>query len=184
MDFLLQFDGNILLWIQEYLRSDLWTWFWINITKLGNSGFIWLATAILMLFFKKTRNVGIVSLCSIALCFLITNVGLKNIVARPRPYTQIAELMILTHPETSFSFPSGHTANSFAIALIYYRMLPKKYGITAVVLATLIGLSRLYIGVHYPTDVIGGLFVALFTSSVVYFIYQRIMSNNTILKSH
>lgn len=184
MDFLLQFDGNILLWIQEYLRSDLWTWFWINITKLGNSGFIWLTTAILMLFFKKTRKIGIVSLCSIALCFLITNVGLKNIVARPRPYTQIAELMILTHPETSFSFPSGHTANSFAIALIYYRMLPKKYGITAVVLATLIGLSRLYIGVHYPTDVIGGLFVALFTSSVVYFIYQRIMSNNTILKSH
>lgn len=179
MDFLLQFDGNILLWIQEYLRSDLWTWFWINITKLGNSGFIWLTTAILMSFFKKTRNVGIVSLCSIALCFLITNVGLKNIVARPRPYTQIAELMILTHPETSFSFPSGHTANSFAVALIYYRMLPKKYGITAVVLATLIGLSRLYIGVHYPTDVIGGFFVALFASSVVYFIHQKYLFNNS-----
>lgn len=179
MDFLLQFDGNILLWIQEYLRSDLWTWFWINITKLGNSGFIWLTTAILMLFFKKTRKIGIVSLCSIALCFLITNVGLKNIVARPRPYTQIAELMILTHPETSFSFPSGHTANSFAIALIYYRMLPKKYGITAVVLATLIGLSRLYIGVHYPTDVIGGFFVALFASSVVYFIHQKYLFNNS-----
>lgn len=179
MDFLLQFDGNILLWIQEYLRSDLWTWFWINITKLGNSGFIWLTTAILMLFFKKTRKIGIVSLCSIALCFLITNVGLKNIVARPRPYTQIAELMILTHPETSFSFPSGHTANSFAVALIYYRMLPKKYGITAVVLATLIGLSRLYIGVHYPTDVIGGFFVALFASSVVYFIHQKYLFNNS-----
>lgn len=179
MDFLLQFDGNILLWIQEYLRSDLWTWFWINITKLGNSGFIWLTTAILMSFFKKTRNVGIVSLCSIALCFLITNVGLKNIVARPRPYTQIAELMILTHPESSFSFPSGHTANSFAVALIYFRMLPKKYGITAVVLATLIGLSRLYIGVHYPTDVIGGFFVALFASSVVYFIHQKYLFNNS-----
>lgn len=179
MNFLLQLDDNILLWIQEYLRNDLWNWLWINITNLGNSGFIWLTTAILMLFFKKTRNVGIVALCSIALCFLITNVGLKNIVARPRPYTQIAELMILTHPESSFSFPSGHTANSFAVALIYYRMLPKKYGITAVVLATLIGLSRLYIGVHYPTDVIGGFFVALFASNVVYFIHQKYFVNKS-----
>lgn len=175
MDYLLQLDGNILLWIQEYLRSDLWSWFWITITKLGDSGFIWLTTAILMLFFKKTRKVGIVALCSIALCFLITNIGLKNLVARPRPYTQLPELMILTHLESSFSFPSGHTANSFAVALIYFRMLPKKYGIAAVVLATLIGFSRLYIGVHYPTDVIGGFLVALFASSVVYFTYKNIL---------
>lgn len=172
MDFLLNLDGSILLWIQEYLRSDLWSWLWISITKLGDSGFIWLTTAIIMLFFKKTRKVGIVALSSIALCFLITNLGLKNFVARPRPYTQIAELMILTHPEKSFSFPSGHTANSFAVALIYFRMLPKKYGIAAVVLAALIGCSRLYIGVHYPSDVIGGFLVALFTSSIIYYIYQ------------
>lgn len=182
MDFLLELDGNILLWIQEYLRSDLWSWFWINITKLGNSGFIWLTTAILMLFFKKTRKVGIVALCSIALCFLITNIGLKNLVARPRPYTQLPELMILTHPESSFSFPSGHTANSFAIALIYFRMLPKKYGIAAVILAALIGFSRLYIGVHYPTDVIGGFLVALFASSIVYFIYQKIFLKKAVIK--
>lgn len=172
MDFLLQLDGSVLLWIQEFLRSDLWSWFWISVTRLGDSGFIWLTSAILMLFFKKTRKVGIAALCSIALCFIITNLGLKNIVARPRPYTQIAELMILTHPESSFSFPSGHTANSFAVALIYFRMLPKKYGIAAVVLAALIGFSRLYIGVHYPSDVIGGFLVALFTSSVVYYLYQ------------
>ncbi len=174
MDFLLELDGNILIWIQDYLRSDLWNWFWINITKLGNSGFIWLTTAILMLFFRKTRKVGIVALCSIALCFIITNLGLKNIVARPRPYTQIPELILLTHPESSFSFPSGHTANSFAVALIYFRMLPKKYGIAAIILAALIGFSRLYIGVHYPSDVIGGFLVALFASTVVYTIYQAL----------
>lgn len=178
MDFLLQLDGNILLWIQEYLRSDLWTWLWVGITKLGDSGFIWLATAASMLFFKKTRKVGFVALLSIGLCFLITNVGLKNIVARPRPYTQIAELMILTHPESSFSFPSGHTANSFAVALIYYRMLPKKWGIAAVVLASLIGFSRLYIGVHYPSDVIGGFLVALFASSIVYWVYKKITAQS------
>lgn len=180
MDFLLQLDGNILLWIQEYLRSDLWNWFWTGITKLGDSGLIWLTTAIFMLFFKKTRKVGIVSLCSIALCFIITNIGLKNLVARPRPYTQIAELTILTHLESSFSFPSGHTANSFAVALIYFRMLPKKYGVAAVVLAALISFSRLYIGVHYPTDVLGGFLVALFASSVVYFIFQKILAGKSV----
>lgn len=179
MEFLLELDGNILLWIQEYLRSDLWNWLWLNITKLGNSGWIWLTTAFFMLFFKKTRKVGIVSLCSIALCFLITNVGLKNLVARPRPYTQIPELILLGHMEKSFSFPSGHTANSFAVALIYYRMLPKKWGVPAVVLAALIGLSRLYIGVHYPSDVLGGFFVGLFASSIVYLIYQKIINRKT-----
>ena len=178
MDILLELDGSILLWIQEYLRNDVWNWLWISITKLGDAGFIWLTTAILMLFFKKTRNVGIAALFSISLCFIITNLGLKNIVARPRPYTQIAELMILTHPEKSFSFPSGHTANSFAVALIYFRMLPKRYGIAAVVLAALIGFSRLFIGVHYPSDVIGGFLVAVFTSSVVHYLYTKNASSN------
>lgn len=178
MDFLLQLDGTILLWIQEYLRSDVWNWLWISITKLGDSGFIWLTTAILMLFFKNTRKVGIVALSSIALCFIITNLGLKNIVARPRPYTQIAELMILTHPEKSFSFPSGHTANSFAVALIYFRMLPKKYGVSAVILAALIGFSRLFIGVHYPSDVLGGCLIALFTSTLAYHAYLSLISKH------
>lgn len=179
MDFLLNIDGSILIWIQNYLRSDLWNWFWISITKLGDSGFIWLTTAILLLFFKRTRKVGIVALCSISLCFIITNLGLKNIVARPRPYTQIAELMILTHPEKSFSFPSGHTANSFAVALIYFRMLPRKYGVSAVILASFIAFSRLFIGVHYPSDVIGGFLVAMLASSVVYYIYQHISSTSS-----
>ena len=177
MNFSLELDGNILLGIQEYLRSDLWSWFWINITKLGDSGFIWLATAIPMLFFKKTRKVGIAALCSIALCFLITNVGLKNVIARPRPYTALTDLVVLTHLESSFSFPSGHTANSFAVALIYLYMLPKKWGIPAIVLAALIGFSRLYIGVHYPSDVLGGILVALFTSGIVYTIYKKLQRN-------
>ena len=72
------------------------------------------------------------------------------------------------------SFPSGHTCASFACALIYVRMLPKKYGISLIVLATLISLSRLYLCVHFPTDVIGGFLVALFSSMVVYGCYQRL----------
>ena len=177
MNALLQLDGNILLWIQEYLRNDFFTMFWKFITGFGDGGYFWLAVSIAMLFFKKTRKTGIVSLCSIALCFLVTNLCLKNWIARPRPYTQIEELTILIEPLKSYSIPSGHTANSFAIAFIYYRMLPKKWGVAAIVLAALIGFSRLYLGVHYPTDVLGGLLIAWICSTLVYYIYQKVITS-------
>lgn len=173
MDALLQLDGNILLWIQDYLRNDVFNVFWKLITHFGDGGYFWLTLTAVLLCFKKTRKTAMVAFCSIALCFLITNLCLKNVIARPRPYTQIENLSILIAPLKSYSFPSGHTANSFAIALIYFRMLPKKWGIAAVVLATLIAFSRLYLGVHYPTDVLGGFVIALFCSTVVYTIYQK-----------
>lgn len=174
MEAALQLDGNILLWIQEYIRHDFMDWFWTAITSLGNAGWFWLAVSIFMLFFKRTRTVGIVSLCSIALCFLVSNICLKNLVARPRPYTQLTDLTILIPPEKDLSFPSGHTTASFAAACIYFRMLPKKFGISALVLATLIALSRLYVGVHYPTDIIAGFLVGLVGSMVVYHVYLYI----------
>ena len=173
MEILSQLDSNILLWIQEYVRNDFFTPFWKFITFLGDDGWFWLTTAVLMLCFKKTRKTGIVALCSIAFCFIICNLWLKNYVARPRPYTMIPELTILIEPVKSFSFPSGHTANSFAIAMTYCRMLPKKYGIAAMILAGLIGFSRLYLGVHYPSDVLGGILVAWICSMIVYYIYDK-----------
>ena len=177
MDILLQLDGNILLWIQEYLRNDFSTVIWKFITFLGDEGWFWLTSAVIMLFFKKTRKIGIVALLSIGLCFLITNLCLKNVIARPRPFNMIPELTILIDAPHSFSFPSGHTANSFAMAFIYLKMLPKKWGITAIVIASLIGFSRLYLGVHYPSDVLGGVLVAWVSSMVVYKGYQKIIKH-------
>ena len=98
---------------------------------------------------------------------LITNVCLKNLVARPRPYEVVEGLVPLIGKPTDYSFPSGHTCASFACALVLYRILPKKYGVPAVILASLIAFSRLYVGVHYPTDVLGGMFVGIFSSCLV-----------------
>lgn len=173
MDLIFQIDQAILLWIQEYLRNDIFTILWKGITFLGDGGWFWLTSAVTLICFKKTRKTGIVSLCSIALCYIICNLCLKNLIARPRPYTMIPELSILIEPLKSFSFPSGHTANSFAVAMIYHKMLPKKYGIPAMVLAGLISFSRLYLGVHYPTDVIGGVLIAWVCSTLVYVLYQN-----------
>lgn len=167
-----QLDMSILLWIQEHLRIAALTPFWKVITFLGNGGWFWLVAAAVLLISKKTRRVGITALLSITIGFLITNVLLKNIVARPRPFDAYTEIIPLITRPTDFSFPSGHTCASFACALVFFRMLPKKYGVPAVVLAGMVAFSRLYLGVHYPGDVLGGFLVAAFASTLAYHLMQ------------
>lgn len=167
MDWFFALDGNILLWIQENVRTESMHGFWRFITSLGDDGLFWIACGILMLFFKKTRKAGLAGLLSMALNFLMTNVTIKNLVARPRPYTVLTDLEILIEQPGEFSFPSGHTSSSFAFAFAVYLLLPPKYGVPALVLAALISLSRLYVGVHYPTDVLGGLIVGCVCALII-----------------
>ena len=116
---------------------------------------------------------GWYGLLSMGVGALITNVCLKNLVARTRPYEVVEGLVPLIRKPTDYSFPSGHTCASFACTLVLYRILPKKYGVPAVLLAALIAFSRLYVGVHYPTDVLGGLAVGIFSSCLVLWIGKK-----------
>ncbi|MBE6862093.1 MAG: phosphatase PAP2 family protein [Ruminococcus sp.] len=168
-------DGDILLWIQENIRTPLFDSFFLFITSLGDYGMIWIAASLLLMIPKKTRKVGF--MCGLALIFslLINNVLLKNIVKRARPFSVIDGLTSLKTPG-DFSFPSGHTGASFAAAFTIYRMLPKKYGIPAAVLAVLIAFSRLYLGVHYPTDIIGGIITGVISSYLAQWIVQKLYS--------
>ena len=172
MAWIQQIDLSILLFIQEHLRFAWMNGFWGFITHFGDGGIFWILLAFILMIPKKTRKTGIVAVCSLLLGALITNVTLKPLVDRVRPYDYSDAIIPLGRIPVEASFPSGHTSASFACALIYVRMLPKKYGIPLVVLATLIALSRLYLCVHFPTDVIGGFLVALFSSTVVYAVYQ------------
>ncbi|MBD9164471.1 MAG: phosphatase PAP2 family protein [Blautia wexlerae] len=168
-----QLDMNILLWIQEHLRVDALTLFWRAVTFLGNGGWFWIVLCVLLICFRKTRKTGVTAAFSLLSGFLITNLLIKNAVARPRPfdtYTQIIPL--ITRPK-DYSFPSGHTCASFAVALVCLWMLPGKWGILAVVLAGMIAFSRLYLGVHYPGDVLAGFLVALITSTVACRLMRR-----------
>ncbi len=157
MEALFQLDGNILLWIQEYIRNDFLTPIFKFITTLGDAGMIWIAIAVILLFVKQYRKVGLMVGGSLLGSLVFNNGLIKNLVARPRPYRMIEALTIIIPEPGEFSFPSGHTSSSFAAGVVLYLMLPKKYGVPAMILAFLIGISRLYVGVHYPTDVLGGM---------------------------
>lgn len=159
-------DGEILLQIQQHLRTDMLTPLMKFVTFLGNGGWFWILCAVVLLAIPKTRKTGYAAVLSLIFGVIVTNLLLKNIVARPRPFAEIEALIPLIAKPTDFSFPSGHTTASFAVALVMLRMLPKKIGIPAVVLAALVAFSRLYLGVHYPTDVLVGFVVALVGSSL------------------
>lgn len=159
-------DGEILLQIQQHLRTDMLTPFMKIVTFLGNGGWFWILCAVVLLAVPKTRKTGYAAVLSLIFGVIVTNLLLKNIVARPRPFAEIEALIPLIAKPTDFSFPSGHTTASFAVALVMLRMLPKKFGIPAVVLAALVAFSRLYLGVHYPTDVLAGFVIALVGSTL------------------
>lgn len=183
--FLLELDGEILLWIQNLLRSNLLTPVMVFITTLGNDGAIWILLSLGLLIPKKTRRIGVMMLLSLGVTFLIDNVLLKNLVARIRPYEAINGLERLVEKQKDFSFPSGHAGSAFAAAVILYLGAPGKYGIPAMAFAFLISFSRLYVGVHYPSDVLCGALFGTVIAVIVYKIAQSVKwkkDENTIVR--
>ena len=131
MEAILQWDGQALLFIQEHIRQVWMDGFWKTITHLGDAGWFWIILGIVLLIPKKTRKAGIAALAALAIGALITNVALKNIIARIRPYEVVEGLKLLIEPQSDFSFPSGHTCASIGAALAMYPFLERKVGDSA-----------------------------------------------------
>ena len=162
-EWFLNLDGGILLWLQEAVRNAVLTPLFTLYTHLGDSGLMWIALSVLLLCFKKTRKAGAAGLMALLLSLMFTNGILKHLVERPRPWLTVEGLTPLIAEHDPNSFPSGHTSASFAAASAWCRTLPRRWmGVTAVVLAALMGFSRLYVGVHFPSDVLAGVLVGLF----------------------
>ncbi len=122
-------DFQILLWIQQNIRGEDATDFWESMTDLGNMGAIWIAIALALFIYRRTRLCGATAMLAIVINTVVANVILKNWVARPRPFLAHPELHPLIHLPTDFSFPSGHTSCAFAVAFVIYALLPKRYSI-------------------------------------------------------
>ena len=164
---------SILLWIQENLRGFMDS-FWVWITSLADKGWFWILLAVVLVCFKKTRWAGATVLVALIVNHVLTNVILKDLFGRPRPYMVSEDLVTLIKHLSSYSFPSGHTSCSFAAAFVLCFMMPKKVSIPAIILAAFIGFSRMYVGVHYPTDVLGGILVGFLSAVGAYYFVQVI----------
>lgn len=155
LDTILQLDGELLVAIQGLHMA------WLDpivsfYTKLGDAGLLWIALSLAMLLYKPTRRAGALALCAMILGLIVTNLTIKPLVERARPWLDWPIVPLVTEKDPN-SFPSGHTCAAFAAGMVWVRTLPWRWGrFAAVTAAVLMGLSRLYVGVHYPTDVLTG----------------------------
>lgn len=146
------------------------------ISFLGNDGICLIIIAVFLMIFKKTRKYGTAMLLGLAIGALFTNLWLKVVIARPRPYVdqnsvfyQIWTVMG-QHTESDKSFPSGHTTAAFASMVPLFILGRKKISWLALVFAVLMGISRIYLGVHYASDVLGGIIVGSMAGILGYLI--------------
>ena len=146
-------DWSILHWIQETLTCPLFDFLMPKITLLGNGGAVWLLAAGGLLCTKKYRRQGLILLGGLAVGVLVGNVCLKNLIARPRPCWLDESVRLLIASPTDYSFPSGHTLSSVIGAIILTKT-DRRFGYAAIPLAALIAFSRLYLYVHFPSDVL------------------------------
>lgn len=153
-------DFTILDFIQAHLRTAFGDAVMPVITALGNSGIIWILLALVLLCIPKCRPLGLTVAAALAVDVILCNGIIKPLVARIRPYDINTAVTLIISAPTDYSFPSGHTAASFA-AVTALGLKKTKWWIPALVLALLIAFSRLYLYVHYPSDVLAGVVIGV-----------------------
>lgn len=150
----------------QYLHFPLLNYIMIFITSLGNGGLIWIVAALFLIFQNKNmlKREGFTIAVALIIFSVLGLLILKPIIARPRPFIAQGVDILIKEP-MGFSFPSGHTGSSFAAASVIY-FYNKKRGLLVLILATLIAFSRMYLFVHYPSDIVGGLILGIISSRI------------------
>ncbi len=172
------FDLPILDWIAGHLWNPVLDLLMPIITLLGDAGIFWIACAVVMLCIPKYRKAGLSMALALILGLLLCNVTLKPLVARIRPYDYQLQFFgknipLLIEAQHDFSFPSGHTIASFE-ASVALALRHKKLGIAALILAVLIAFSRLYLYVHYPTDVLASVALGIGLAFLASFLVDKV----------
>lgn len=165
--FINNLDQTILFFIQANFHSPMLDKIMILFTATGDRGLIWILLSILLLANKKTRYIGLATLGALILSTIMGEGILKHIVQRPRPYADFPLIHLLVDKSSTFSFPSGHTTSSFAAAYVLSKYL-KKLSPLIWILAVTIAFSRLYLFMHYPSDIIAGIVLGLLCGKVAF----------------
>lgn len=183
MNIITDIDFKVLNFIHEHFTNSLFDFLMPKVSFLGNKGMIWIAAAIIMLIFKKYRETGIKIGIGLLTGVIIGNVLLKNLLARERPcWINDTVQMLIAIPQ-DYSFPSGHTLSSFIAATIIMNS-NKRMGIAAYVLASLIAFSRLYLYVHFPTDVLAGVLLGITIGLTISKLFYMYLHRNFLLQEN
>ncbi len=163
-------EFEILEAIHRFTRSDFLDFLVPRVSWFGNSGFIWIVLAIVLLATKKYRRLGIALSAGLVLCLVLGNLFFKTLFSRPRPcWIFDVPKMLIPIPE-DFSFPSGHTYSSFLSAFVILSQ-NKKWGMVTLLVAIIMAFTRLYLFVHFPTDILGGIVLG----AVIFLIVRKIL---------
>ena len=159
------FDQGITMAVHKLYEAagGILTPFMELISLMGKGGIFLIILSLILALFKKTRRFGTAMCLGLAIGALFVNLFLKVVIARPRPYADINGfyyplwVMMGQHMESDMSFPSGHTNAAFAAMVPLFILGKKNVSWLAIVFGILMGISRIYLVVHFPTDVVGGL---------------------------
>lgn len=174
-----RFDWWLLDAIQ-HLRSDFLDFLMPKITALGNAGILWILLTLVLLCIPKTRKCGFAMALALVLSLVLGNLVLKPWVARLRPFLENSQIILLIPPPLDFSFPSGHTYAGIASALVLWRF-HRRLGIPAMIAAVLIAFSRMYLQVHFPTDILGGILLGTLCAALSVWIVERFCRRKNVL---
>ena len=168
------FEFQILDKLQT-IHTPLLDRFMVAITKLGDAGIVWIILTVILLLIPKTRKSGVYMAVALIADLIICNVILKPIVARIRPYSINQTVQLLVTPLKDYSFPSGHTAASFASVSALYFAGRKRMAAGALIVSVLIAFSRMYLYVHFPTDILGGAVLGITIGALTYVYGTKIL---------
>ena len=170
--FYFDWELDLLHWFQSIHNTAL-DWLVPKITMLGNAGWFWIVVTLLLLILPYNRKIGVQAAISLIITVIICNIILKPSIMRCRPCWLEPDVQLLVKVPHDFSFPSGHSNASFAVATAIFSR-NKKLGIPALILAAAIAISRLYVFVHWPTDVLVGTIIGICGGIISYFIVDFI----------
>lgn len=171
------FDRAVMAFVQSNLHNAATDRVFPIITYLGESGAFWILLSLLLILLGKKhgwRVTGGLMLGAMLIGLLIGELTLKNIVCRPRPFQELSRnIQLLIPPPSGWSFPSGHSCASFAAATVIF-FKDRRFGAAALVLAALIAFSRVFLFVHYPTDVLAGSLLGALCAAAAVYGYRRL----------